>query len=81
VAPYNMPVNVLEVIEEEVTEADSEAKKSPKQVRLDAGMANGLSPVIVSRSMRLARQILPRKTSKWRSLRLQESVLLMPGQM
>jgi hypothetical protein len=37
-------VNVLEVIEEEVTEADSEAKKVPKQVRLDAGMANGLSP-------------------------------------
>ncbi|MEG4580024.1 caspase family protein [Microcoleus sp. MON1_C5] len=38
-------VNVLEVIEEEVTEADSLAtKKVPKQVRLDAGMENGLSP-------------------------------------
>jgi hypothetical protein len=37
-------VNVLEVIEEEVTEADSEPKKVVKQVRLDAGMANGLSP-------------------------------------
>ena len=37
-------VNVLEVIEEEVTEVDSESKKVPKQVRLDAGMANGLSP-------------------------------------
>ncbi|MEP6487200.1 caspase family protein [Microcoleus vaginatus GB2-A3] len=37
-------VNVLEVIEEEVTEADSVAtKKVPKQVRLDAGMENGLS--------------------------------------
>ncbi|MEZ2227348.1 MAG: caspase family protein [Microcoleus sp.] len=37
-------VNVLEVIEEEVTEAGSEPKKIPKQVRLDAGMENGLSP-------------------------------------
>ncbi|MBD1810208.1 caspase family protein [Microcoleus vaginatus DQ-U2] len=37
-------VNVLEVIEEEVTEADSEPKKVVKQVRLNAGMANGLSP-------------------------------------
>jgi hypothetical protein len=37
-------VNVLEVIEEEVTEADSEPKKVVKQVRLDAGMANGLGP-------------------------------------
>lgn len=38
-------VKVLEVIEkEEVTEADSEPKKVVKQVRLDAGMANGLSP-------------------------------------
>jgi Caspase domain len=37
-------VNVLEVVEEEVTEADSEPQKVPKQVRLDAGMANGLSP-------------------------------------
>lgn len=36
-------VNVLEVIEEEVTEADSEPQQVPKQVRLDAGMANGLS--------------------------------------
>lgn len=37
-------VNVIEVIEEEVTEADSEPKKVVKQVRLNAGMANGLSP-------------------------------------
>ena len=37
-------VNVLEVIEEEVTEADSEPKKVVKQVRLNTGMANGLSP-------------------------------------
>jgi len=37
-------VNVLEVIEEEVTEADSEPKKVVKQVRLEAGMANGLGP-------------------------------------
>jgi hypothetical protein len=37
-------VNVLEVIEEEVTEADSDPKKVVKQVRLNAGMANGLSP-------------------------------------
>lgn len=37
-------VKVLEAIEEEVTEADSEPKKIVKQVRLDAGMANGLSP-------------------------------------
>ena len=37
-------VNVLEIIEEEVTDADSVPKKVPKQVRLDAGMANGLSP-------------------------------------
>ncbi|MEG3931797.1 MULTISPECIES: caspase family protein [unclassified Microcoleus] len=37
-------VNVLEVIEEEVTEADSEPKKVVKHVRLNAGMANGLSP-------------------------------------
>jgi Caspase domain len=37
-------VNVLEVVEEEVTEADSEPQKVPKQIRLDAGMANGLSP-------------------------------------
>ncbi|WP_445240205.1 hypothetical protein [Microcoleus vaginatus] len=37
-------VNVLEVIEEEVTEADSEPKKVVKQVRLNAGMAHGLSP-------------------------------------
>jgi Caspase domain len=37
-------INVLEVIEAEVTEADSEPKKVVKQVRLDAGMANGLSP-------------------------------------
>ena len=38
-------VKVLEVIEkEEVTKADSERQKVPKQVRLDAGMANGLSP-------------------------------------
>ncbi|MEG4197273.1 caspase family protein [Microcoleus sp. Pol12A5] len=36
-------VNVLEVIEEEVTEADSEPKRVPKQVRLNAGMANGIS--------------------------------------
>ncbi|MEZ2279286.1 MAG: caspase family protein [Microcoleus sp.] len=36
-------VNVLEVIEEEVTETDSETKRVAKQVRLDAGMANGLS--------------------------------------
>ncbi|MEG5060594.1 caspase family protein [Microcoleus sp. A2-C5] len=36
-------VNVLEIIEEEVTEADSEPQQVPKQVRLDAGMANGLS--------------------------------------
>jgi hypothetical protein len=35
---------VLEVIEEEVTEADSEPKKVVKQVRLNTGMANGLSP-------------------------------------
>jgi hypothetical protein len=37
-------VNVLEVIEEEVTEADSEPKKVVKQVRLEGGMANGLGP-------------------------------------
>ena len=37
-------VKVLEAIEEEVTEADSEPQKIVKQVRLDAGMANGLSP-------------------------------------
>ncbi|MEG4484994.1 caspase family protein [Microcoleus sp. D2_18a_B4] len=37
-------VNVVEVIEAEVTEADSEPKKVVKQVRLNAGMANGLSP-------------------------------------
>ena len=37
-------VNVLEVIEEEVTDADSEPKKVVKQVRLNTGMANGLSP-------------------------------------
>jgi hypothetical protein len=37
-------VNVLEVIEAEVTEADSEPKKVVKQVRLNAGMANGLGP-------------------------------------
>ncbi|MEG4854300.1 caspase family protein [Microcoleus sp. B5-D4] len=37
-------VNVLEVIEAEVTEADSEPKKVVKHVRLNAGMANGLSP-------------------------------------
>lgn len=37
-------VKVLEVIEEEVTEADSEPQKIVKKVRLDAGMANGLSP-------------------------------------
>lgn len=37
-------VKVLEAIEEEVTEADSEPQKIVKKVRLDAGMANGLSP-------------------------------------
>lgn len=37
-------INVLEVIEAEVTEADSEPKKVVKHVRLNAGMANGLSP-------------------------------------
>ena len=37
-------VKVLEAIKEEVTEADSEPQKIVKQVRLDAGMANGLSP-------------------------------------
>lgn len=37
-------VNVLEIIEEELAEANSEPQKVPKQVRLNAGMANGLSP-------------------------------------
>ncbi len=38
-------INVLEVIEkEEVIEADSKPQKVVKQVRLDAGIANGLSP-------------------------------------
>lgn len=37
-------VNILEVVEKEVTEAGSEPQKVPKQVRLDAGIANGLSP-------------------------------------